>query len=138
MSSLNKVFLMGRLGKDPDIRYMPDGSPVANLSLATSSVSGKDKKEYTEWHKVVAFNKAAEVIGKYTQKGSLLFIEGSLSTKKWTDKNGVERYTTEIIVGVVKFLSGKGEESKEEPKADYSAKDYAKATGKDIDEEIPF
>jgi single-strand DNA-binding protein len=133
MSSVNKAILLGRLGKDPEIRSAADGSLVANFSLATSSF-GKDKKEHTEWHRVVAFNKAAEVIQKYCKSGSQVFIEGSLSTEKWTDKQGVERYTTKIIVGRLVLL-GKNEKPKD------SAEDYARASGGSFDalkDDFPF
>jgi single-strand DNA-binding protein len=121
MSSVNKAILLGRLGKDPEIRSAADGSLVANFSLATSSF-GKDKKEHTEWHNVVAFNKAAEVVQNYCKKGSQIFLEGSISTSKWTDKEGVERYTTKIILGRLVLL-GKNDKPKD------SADDYARASG---------
>ena len=91
MSSLNKVFVLGRVGQDPEIRRTNDGQPVANLSVATSSVStkGGDRKEYTEWHKVVIFNKAAEVAQSYVKKGTQVHIEGSLTTRKWQDKKAM-------------------------------------------------
>lgn len=102
--SLNKVELIGNLGNDPELRYMPSGGAVANLSIATTE-SWKDKttgekKEQTEWHRVVIFGKLAEVAGEYLRKGSKVFIEGSLRTRKWQDQAGVERYTTEINVGM--------------------------------------
>ena len=102
--SLNKVELIGNLGADPEVRYMPSGGAVANLSIATTE-SWKDKttgekKEQTEWHRVVIFGKLAEVAGEYLRKGSKVFIEGGLRTRKWTDQQGVERYTTEINVGM--------------------------------------
>lgn len=102
--SLNKVEIIGNLGADPEVRYMPSGGAVANLSIATTE-SWKDKatgekKEQTEWHRVVIFGKLAEVAGEYLRKGSKVFIEGGLRTRKWTDQQGVERYTTEINVGM--------------------------------------
>jgi single-strand DNA-binding protein len=133
MSSVNKALLLGYMGKDPEIRTSQDGTVVANFSLATTSY-GKDKKQYTEWHRVVAFNKAAEVIQKYCKSGSQVFIEGSLSTEKWTDKQGVERYTTKIIVGRLVLL-GKNEKPKD------SAEDYARASGGSFDalkDDFPF
>ncbi len=102
-SSLNKVTLIGNVGKDPEIRFMPDGSKVASFSLATSEV-WKDKttgerKDKTEWHRIVAFNdRVAELAEKYIKKGSKLYIEGQLQTRKWTDSTGVERTTTEIVI----------------------------------------
>lgn len=102
--SLNKVEIIGNLGADPEVRYMPSGGAVANISIATTE-SWKDKttgekKEQTEWHRVVIFGKLAEVAGEYLRKGSKVFIEGGLRTRKWTDQQGVERYTTEINVGM--------------------------------------
>jgi single-strand DNA-binding protein len=115
MSSVNKVFILGRVGQDPEIRRTNDGSPVANLSVATSSVStkGGDRKEYTEWHKVVIFNKAAEVAQSYVKKGTQVLIEGSLTTRKWQDKEGNDRYTTEIVCGRLTLL---GKDQRRSPK----------------------
>ena len=126
MSSLNKVFILGRVGQDPEIRHTNDGQPVANLSVATSSVSmkGGERREYTEWHKVVIFNKAAEVAQNYVKKGTQVLIEGSLTTRKWQDKEGNDRYTTEIVCGRLTLL-GKGSDQKDEA----TAEDYAKASG---------
>ena len=102
--SLNQVQLIGNLGNDPEVRYMPSGGAVANLSIATTE-KWKDKatgepKEQTEWHRVVIFGKLAEIAGEYLRKGSKVFIEGGLRTRKWTDQQGVERYTTEVNVGM--------------------------------------
>ncbi|CAL4324159.1 single-stranded DNA-binding protein [Buchnera aphidicola] len=101
---INKVILIGNLGKDPEIRYMSNGNAVTNINLATSE-TWKDKntneiKEKTEWHRIVLFGKLAEISGEYLRKGSQVYIEGSLQTRKWKDKNGIERYTTEIIVNM--------------------------------------
>ncbi|AAO27193.1 single-strand binding protein [Buchnera aphidicola str. Bp (Baizongia pistaciae)] len=101
---INKVILIGYLGQDPDVRYMQNGSAVTNITLATSE-TWKDKnngeiKEKTEWHRIVFFNKLAEIAGEYLKKGSQVYIEGSLQTRKWKDQNGIERYITEIIVSV--------------------------------------
>lgn len=102
--SLNQVQLIGNLGADPEVRYMPSGGAVANLNIATTE-KWKDKttgepKEQTEWHRVVIFGKLAEVAGEYLRKGSKVFIEGGLRTRKWQDQAGVERYTTEVNVGM--------------------------------------
>lgn len=102
--SLNQVQLIGNLGNDPEVRYMPSGGAVANLSIATTE-KWRDKatgetKEQTEWHRVVIFGKLAEIAGEYLRKGSKVFIEGGLRTRKWTDQQGVERYTTEVNVGM--------------------------------------
>ncbi|QIQ41540.1 MAG: single-stranded DNA-binding protein [Buchnera aphidicola (Aphis urticata)] len=101
---VNKVILIGHLGQDPEVRYMPNGNAVVNMTLATSE-NWKDKntgesKEKTEWHRVVLFGKLAEIAGEYLRKGSQVYIEGSLQTRKWQDQNGLERYTTEIIVNI--------------------------------------
>lgn len=102
--SLNKVEIIGNLGADPELRYLQNGGAVANLNIATSE-SWKDKttgekKEKTEWHRVVIFGKLAEIAGEYLRKGSKVFIEGALQTRKWQDQAGVDRYTTEIVVGM--------------------------------------
>lgn len=111
---VNKVILVGNLGQDPEVRYMPNGGAVANITLATSE-SWRDKatgeqKEKTEWHRVVLFGKLAEVAGEYLRKGSQVYIEGALQTRKWTDQAGVEKYTTEVIVnvgGTMQMLGGR-------------------------------
>jgi len=111
---VNKVILVGNLGQDPEVRYMPNGGAVANITLATSE-SWRDKatgeqKEKTEWHRVVLFGKLAEVAGEYLRKGSQVYIEGKLNTRKWTDQAGIEKYTTEIHVnvgGVMQMLGGR-------------------------------
>ncbi|MCL2898989.1 single-stranded DNA-binding protein SSB1 [Brenneria tiliae] len=111
---VNKVILVGNLGQDPEVRYMPNGGAVANITLATSE-SWRDKqtgeqKEKTEWHRVVLFGKLAEVAGEYLRKGSQVYIEGSLQTRKWTDQSGVDKYTTEVVVnigGTMQMLGGR-------------------------------
>lgn len=113
---VNKVILVGNLGQDPEIRYQPSGGAVANLSIATSE-SWRDKqtgenKEQTEWHRVVLFGKLAEVAGEYLRKGSQVYIEGKLRTRKWQAQDGSEKYTTEIVVnvgGTLQMLGGKQE-----------------------------
>ena len=108
---LNKVMLIGHLGKDPEVRYMPSGGAVANVTLATNE-SWKDKQtgetqERTEWHTVVFFGKLAEIAGEYLRKGRQVYVEGSLRTRKWQDKNGVDRYTTEIVASDMQMLGGR-------------------------------
>ena len=111
---VNKVILVGNLGQDPEVRYMPNGGAVANITLATSE-SWRDKatgeqEEKTEWHRVVLFGKLAEVAGEYLRKGSQVYIEGSLQTRKWQDQSGQDRYTTEIVVnvgGTMQMLGGR-------------------------------
>ena len=109
---VNKVILVGNLGKDPEVRYMPNGGAVANVAVATSE-QWKDKqtgeqKERTEWHNVVFYQRLAEIVGEYLKKGSQIYIEGSLRTRKWQDKSGNDRYTTEIIASEMQMLGGRG------------------------------
>ncbi|WP_367607916.1 single-stranded DNA-binding protein [Legionella sp. W05-934-2] len=109
---INKVILIGNLGSDPEVRYMPSGAPVATLSIATSE-SWKDKQtgerqERTEWHRVSCFNRLGEIAGEYLRKGSKVYIEGSLRTRKWQDQQGQDRYTTEIIANDLQMLDGRG------------------------------
>ena len=113
MSSVNKVIIVGNLGKDPEMRYTQDGKAIANLTVATSE-SWKDKntgekREKAEWHKVTFFDKLAEIVGQYLKKGSKIYLEGKLQTRKWQDKDGQDRYTTEILGSEMKMLSAKGE-----------------------------
>mgnify|MGYP000424510776 CR=1 FL=1 len=108
---VNKVILIGNLGQDPEVRYMPSGGAVANVNIATTEVwndrqSGQ-RQERTEWHKVVFFNKLAEVVQQYLKKGSKIYIEGKLQTRKWQDQNGVDRYTTEIVSNDMQMLDGR-------------------------------
>ena len=111
MAGVNKVIILGNLGNDPEVRYMPNGEPVANISIATSETwndkNTGEKREKTEWHRVVAYRRTAEIIGQYTRKGSKLYVEGKLQTRKWTDNNGVDRYTTEIIADSVQLLDSR-------------------------------
>lgn len=109
---INKVILVGNLGGDPEVRYMPSGGAVTNITIATSE-SWKDKQtgqpqERTEWHRIVFFNKLAEIAGEYLRKGSQVYVEGSLRTRKWQDQNGQDRYTTEIVANEMQMLGGRG------------------------------
>ncbi len=109
---INKVILIGNLGKDPETRYMPSGGAVTNITVATSE-SWKDKQtgeqqERTEWHRVVFFNRLAEIAGEYLKKGSKVYIEGSLRTRKWQGNDGQDRYTTEIVAGEMQMLDSRG------------------------------
>ncbi|MBK7356122.1 single-stranded DNA-binding protein [Propionivibrio sp.] len=111
MASVNKVILVGNLGADPETRYLPNGDAVANVRLATTE-SWKDKatgekKEITEWHRVVFFRKLAEIVGQYLKKGSAVYVEGRIRTRKWQDKEGQERYTTEIEANEMQMLGGR-------------------------------
>jgi len=111
MASVNKVIIIGNLGKDPEVRYMPSGSAICNLRVATTRTwkdkTSGDKQEETEWHAVSLFDRLAEVAGEYLKKGRSVYIEGRLKTRKWTDKEGVERYTTEIVASEMVLLGGR-------------------------------
>lgn len=111
MASVNKAIIVGNLGRDPETRYMPNGDAVTNITVATTE-SWKDKnsgekKELTEWHRIVLFRKLGEIAGQYLKKGSQVYIEGRLQTRKWTDKEGVERYTTEIVADTMQMLGSR-------------------------------
>lgn len=163
MASVNKVILIGNLGDDPTVRYMPNGDAVANISLATNE-RWKDKngepQEKTEWHRVVVYGKLAEIVAEYLKKGSQAYFEGRIQTRKWTDKHGVEKYTTEIIATQMVMLgsksdgkpAGESRTSEERPPKD-DAKEYAAASGasgkrtpppkgktgfEDLEDDIPF
>lgn len=112
---INKVILIGHVGGDPEVRHMPNGNAVATISIATTE-SWKDKQtgdkqERTEWHRVVCFNRLGEIVGEYVKKGSKLYLEGSLRTRKWQDPQGQDRYTTEIVAADIQMLDGKGSSS---------------------------
>lgn len=125
---LNKVTLIGRLGADPEVRYMPSGSAVANISLATNfrwkDKQTGEKKESTEWHRVVFFNRLAEIVGEYLKKGGQVYVEGRLQTRKWQDQAGHDRYTTEIIATEMQMLDsrsgGTGHFGAEQPQASHA------------------
>jgi len=111
MASVNKVIIVGNLGRDPETRYMPNGEAVTNVAVATTE-SWKDKntgekKELTEWHRITFYRKLAEIAGQYLKKGSQVYVEGRLQTRKWTDKDGIERYTTEIIADTMQMLGSR-------------------------------
>lgn len=111
MASVNKVIIVGNLGRDPETRYMPSGDAMTNIAVATTD-KWKDKasgeqKEATEWHRIAFFGKLAEIAGQYLKKGSQVYIEGKLRTRKWTDKDGVEKYTTEIIADTMQMLGSR-------------------------------
>lgn len=141
--SLNKVMLIGRLGRDPETRHLNDGSPVCNLSVATEE-SWKDKssgerRAKTEWHRVVIFNnKLAEVAAKFLTKGSRIYLEGQLQTRKWTDQQGAEKYTTEIVLqkyrGEITMLDTK----RQGDGGEATGTSEASSTTDDLDDEIPF
>ena len=141
---VNKVILIGNLGQDPEVRYMPSGGAVANVNIATTEVwndrqSGQ-RQERTEWHKVVFFNKLAEVVQQYLKKGSKIYIEGKLQTRKWQDQNGVDRYTTEIVSNDMQMLDGGGPQQGNAPQQNAPQHNSQPAPGNfdDFDDEIPF
>lgn len=153
---VNKVILIGNLGNDPETKFLPSGGAVTNVSLATSE-SWKDKQtgqmqERTEWHRVVFFNKLAEIAGEYLKKGSKVYVEGSLRTRKWQGQDGQDRYTTEIVASEMQMLDGRGEGGGAQPRqGGYSAPSQAQsgaapaaagggyaAPSGDFDDDIPF
>jgi len=139
MRGINKVILIGNVGKDPDVRYSSNGSAVAKFSLATNE-SWKDKdgnqKEHTEWHNIVAFGKTADVIGEHVKKGDSLYIEGQLQTQKWQGDDGKDRYTTSLKVRDWQFVGGKGGDGNK-AKPVQQPKDYA-VPGDDLNDDLPF
>ena len=150
---INKVILIGNLGNDPDVRYTSGGSPIANVSLATSD-SWRDKEtgdlqERTEWHRVVFFSRLAEIVSEYLRKGSKIYVEGRLQTRKWQDRDGNDRYTTEIVANEMQMLDGRTAPGEPVP-ATASARNPAGANapvpqgnttgdgGEFVDDDIPF
>lgn len=144
---INKVIIIGNLGSDPEVRYLPSGAPVAALSVATSE-SWKDKQSgelqtRTEWHRIALFNRLAEIAGEYLKKGSKVYIEGSLRTRKWEDKNGVERYTTEIVGAELQMLDSRGGAGQQVPPTSSKAPSYESAPSgaapsDNFDDDVPF
>ena len=110
MASVNKVILIGNLGRDPETRYMPDGGAITNISIATTETwkdKQGEKQEKTEWHRVAFFGKLAEIAGEYLKKGSQVYVEGRLQTRKWQDKDGADKYTTEIVANAMQMLGSR-------------------------------
>ena len=156
MASVNKVILIGNLGKDPETRYLPSGEALTSFSIATSETckykTSGEKKEATEWHRISAFGKLAEICGEYLRKGSQVYIEGSLRTRKWQDKEGQDRYTTEVRADQMRMLGSRGggegggggggmREPAAAPSGGSSSKAPAKKSGgsfDDMDDDIPF
>lgn len=141
---INKVILVGNLGADPDTRYMPSGGAVTNLSIATSE-SWKDKqtgeqKERTEWHKVAMFGRLAEISAEYLRKGSQVYIEGKIRTRKWQDKDGNDRWTTEVIADEMQMLGGRGGAGApaRSESAPHSSAPQPAAAAEEFDDDIPF
>lgn len=148
MASLNKWIGIGNLGADPEVRYLSDGSAVANVSIATTETwkdkTTGEKQEKTEWVRIIFFRKLAEIVGEYLKKGMQIYVEGKLQTRKWTDKEGIERYSTEIIASDMKMLGSKRDSSSAPPA--YGEKQPPKQqnqapTGSgfdDMEDDIPF
>ena len=154
MASVNKVILIGNLGKDPETRYMSNGEAVTNITLATTEAwkdKSGEKQEKTEWHRLVFFRRVAEIAGQYLRKGSQIYVEGKLQTRKWQDAQGVERYTTEIVVGEMKMLDKRAEAAPGTPRPAPSVRPMPDAVrptaagvpaamdaGGGFDDDIPF
>lgn len=157
MASVNKVILIGNLGKDPETRYMSNGEAVTNITLATTDTwkdKNGEKQEKTEWHRVTFYRKLAEIAGEYLKKGRPVYVEGRLETRKWTDKAGVERYTTEIIATDMKMLgsrsgsgsfestdsddSGSSSSPASSASSEKSASSKSNSGFDDMDDDIPF
>lgn len=154
---INKVILVGNVGGDPEVRYMPNGNAVATISVATTD-SWKDKttgekQDRTEWHRVVCFNRLGEIVGEYIRKGTKLYVEGSLRTRKWQDQQGQDRYTTEIVASDIQMLDSKGSGSapnyEDMPQSQQAAPQYqnnnkqqpaamAQDAFDQLDDDIPF
>ena len=134
---INKAMLIGRLGKDPEVRYTPDGTMVTNFNLATDEQwkdKNGEKAQRTEWHRIVTFGKLAEICGNYLVKGKLVFVEGRIQTRSWEDKDGVKRFTTEIVASNMQMLDSKGQSKTMEDSSSNSVAGGA-ATGSD---DVPF
>ena len=148
MASVNKCIFVGNLGKDPELRYSASGEAICNFSIAcTENWKDKatgEKKELTEWHRISFFGKLAEICGQYLKKGSQVYVEGSIRTRKWTDKDGQERYTTEIRGDEMKMLGSKsdgGQRNQDSEPTDYApapAKNKPKPSFDDLGDDIPF
>ncbi|MEI6738576.1 MAG: single-stranded DNA-binding protein [Pseudomonadota bacterium] len=156
MASVNKVILVGNLGRDPETRYMPDGGAITNISIATTATwkdKSGEKQEQTEWHRVAFFGKLAEIAGEYLKKGSQVYVEGKLRTRKWQDKDGVEKYTTEVLADSMQMLGSRqgmggdggsagGDYPRPPAPGGGSAKPAANKGGAakfdDMDDDIPF
>ena len=142
MASVNRVILIGNLGKDPETRYAPSGDAICNTTLATTDTwrdkATGEKREATEWHRVVFFGKLAEIAGQYLKKGSQVYLEGKLKTRKWQDKDGADRYTTEINADELKMLGGKGDGQQSEPQRQQAQKPASGGGFNEFDDDIPF
>lgn len=142
---VNKVVLVATLGKDPEVRFGQSGNAMANVTMATSE-QWKDKqtgekKEKTEWHRVVFFNRLAEIVGEYLKKGSQVYIEGKLQTRKWTDKDGNDKYTTEIVASEMQMLGGRNDNQGQQQPDPQQQHQQAKQNGyapESFDDDVPF
>ncbi|MBA3031003.1 MAG: single-stranded DNA-binding protein [Desulfobacteraceae bacterium] len=139
MSGVNKAIILGRLGKDPEVRYTQDGRAIANFSVATSEEwkdkSTGEKMERTEWHRIVAFNKLGEICGEYLSKGSQVYLEGKIQTREWTDKDGNKRYTTEIVASSIQFIGSRSEGQGSSERGNH---DQGQSYSDMPDDDIPF
>lgn len=146
MASVNKVILIGNLGRDPELRYAASGSAICNITMATSRQwkdrNTGERQEETEWHRVVLYDRLAEIAGEYLKKGSSCYIEGRLRTRKWMDKEGLDRYTTEIIAESMKMLNGRNDQTAAQRPAHQPANrqsvSHQPAGPDDMDDDIPF
>lgn len=139
---INKVILVGNLGADPDVRYMPNGKAVTNIRIATSEQwkdrETGDQKEKTEWHTVVLFDKLGEIAGEYLRKGSQVYIEGSLRTRKWQDKEGKDRYSTEIVARDMQMLGGRAQGGERPARQERAHASEPAPAGEFDDLDVPF
>ena len=143
---INKVILIGHLGQDPEVKYMPSGQAVCNISVATTESwndkSSGEKIEKTEWHRVVFFRRLAEIAGEYLRKGSQVYVEGRLQTRKWQDQSGSDRYTTEIVANDMQMLGSKGSGAamihQEGPSSPEPVQASTGSSTDDFDDDIPF
>lgn len=141
MASVNKVIILGNLGRDPELKYMPSGDAVCNFSIATTD-TWKDRdgnqQEKTEWHNIVAFKRLAEICGEYLKKGKQVYIEGKLQTRSWEDKDGVKKYTTEIVANQMQMLSRRDEAIEDSYSPPPSAQSEPPQTNDNDDDDLPF
>lgn len=150
MASLNKVQLIGNCGRDPEVKYLPSGEPVANITIATSSKyksKSGEMVEETEWHRIAFFGKLAEIVGQYLRKGRSVYVEGRIKTRKYTDKDGIEKYATDIIANEMQMLGGRDDQQdsapqqrqpqRQEPQRTAPAKTHGSGFD-DMDDDVPF
>jgi single-strand DNA-binding protein len=142
MAGINKVILIGRLGSDPEVRYTPSGVAVANFNIATSEEwkdkDSGEKKERTEWHRIVAWRRLGEICGEYLSKGKQVYIEGRLQTRDWEDRDGNKRYTTEIVASDVQFLGARDSSESARPQSTGSSDFQGGPAQGPADDDIPF